>query len=370
MHFENPITEAQMLAFLDEGQLTFPPLEVMELRLPPNGAPPGTAFQLDALLTVSWHNRTYRFGVATKRLWTPKSISDAMEEARENAGVAGINPLILVPYLSEEWLQTLEDQDVSGIDFCGNGVVLVPDELLVLRTGFPNRFRWEGTIKNVYRKTSSVVARAFLLVPQFNSVKGALEEIRKRGGETTTATISKVSKSMEADLVIERARGDSPVARRLRLLQPEKLLDFLAANYVPPEVNRTFRGRCELQPEALRERLAKMAASIGERVVLTGASSVEAYAKMAQEPMQSFYCTDIDKIVTNMDGDIQETDHFANVTFQETRDDFVYFDRRAGLVSSPIQAYLELVKGDNREKETADQVRRVILGQTARVSTT
>ncbi len=150
------------------------------------------------------------------------------------------------------------------------------------------------------------MARAFLLVPQFDSVKGALEEIRKRGGKTTTATISKVSKSMEADLVIERGRGDSPVARRLRLLQPGKLLDFLTANYLPPEVTRTFRGRYELQLEAFRERLAKMAAIIGVRVVLTDASSVEAYANMAREPMHFFYCTDMDKIVNNLDSDIQE----------------------------------------------------------------
>jgi hypothetical protein len=41
----------------------------------------------------------------------------------------------------------------------------------------------------------------------------------------------------------------------------------------------------------------------------------------------------------------------------------VYFDRRPGLVASPIQAYLELARGDKREKKTADQVRRVILGR-------
>ena len=60
----------------------------------------------------------------------------------------------------------LEAEGVSGIDLCGNGVIVVPDQLLVLRTGFPNRFRWEGTIKNVYRKNSSIVARVFLLVPR------------------------------------------------------------------------------------------------------------------------------------------------------------------------------------------------------------
>src|SRR5581483_472826 len=149
---------------------------------------------------------------------------------------------------------------------------------------------------------------------------------------------------------------------------PEKLLDLLADNYVPPEMGRTFRGKCGLPPEALRERLAKEEAGGDVKVVLTGTSSVDAYAVMAREPVQSFYCTAIDKVVASVGGDIRETDRFANVTFQETRDDFVYFDRRPGLVASPIQTYLELARGDKREKETADQVRRVILGQRAQTS--
>src|SRR5262249_27064378 len=149
----------------------------------------------------------------------------------------------------------LEIEEVSGIDLCGNGVVIVPPELLVRRTGFPNRYRAEGTIKNVYRKTSSLVARAFLLVPQFPSVKEALAEIRRRGGEVTLATVSKVCKSLEADLVIERGRGEGSVARQLRLLQADKLLDLLAENYAPTEVRRTFRGKSSLPPEELRRRL-------------------------------------------------------------------------------------------------------------------
>jgi hypothetical protein len=368
MKFRKSITEKEMLAFLQEGQLRFPPLQVTDSQTEPPFTVKGRSAAMDALLTLGWQGRTYRFGVETKRLWTPKVIAEAMAAARENAGKASVYPLILIPYLSEERVLALEAEGISGIDLCGNGVVVVPNELLVLRTGFPNCFRWEGTIKNVYRKNSSIVARTFLLVPQFDSVKEALAEIRRRGGDVAAATVSKVCKSLEADLVLERGRGADPVARRLRLLQPEKLLDLLADNYVPPEVSQTFRGKCSLPPEVLRERLAKGEVNSGVRVVLTGASSVEAYAVMAREPVQCFYCTDVGKIVTSLAGDVRETPRFANVTFQETRDDFVYFDRRPDLAASPIQAYLELIKGDNREKETADQVRRMILGQPAQAS--
>jgi hypothetical protein len=262
----------------------------------------------------------------------------------------------------------------------------VPDELLVLRTGCPNRFRWEGTIKNVYRKNSSIVARVFLLRPAFDSVNDVLEEIQKRAGEITLATVSKVCKRLEDDLILERSRkkpsaerpaaprrrggfprpptvGPSPFAQQLCLLQPEKLLDLLAENYALPSVSRVYRGKCGLRPEELRMRMAAWQEKSDGRTVLTGASSAEAYAVMAREPMQKFYCSDIDGAIRSLGDDIRETDRFANVTLLESQDDVVYFDCRPGLWASPIQSYLELIAGDKRERETAAQVRRVILEQ-------
>jgi hypothetical protein len=338
-----------------------------------------TVTHLDALLTLGWGDRTYRFGVEARRLWTPKIISEAVDTVRRHIslgaeglldGVTGepLYPLILVPYLSEEWLLKLEREEVSGIDLCGNGVVVVPNELLVLRTGSPNRFRWEGTIKNVYRKNSSIVARVFLLVPKFSSVSAVLAQIQKRRGEVTLGTVSKVCKSLEDALIIERC-PPTPVAggpvshlpTALRLIQPDKLLDLLTINYALPAVSRTFQGKCGLRPEELRMRLQGWEEGSGARIVLTGASSTEAYAVMAREPVQSFYCSDIEGVIRSLGDDLRETDRFANVSFLETRDDFVYFDRRQGLWASPIQSYLELLDGDKRERETAEQVRRVIL---------
>jgi hypothetical protein len=245
--------------------------------------------------------------------------------------------------------------------------VVVPNELLVYRTGYPNQFRSEAEIKNVFRGDSSLVSRAFLLVPGYASVQEAQREVERRGGKLVLATVSKVCKSLEAMLLIERKRSEGTAARRLRLLQPDKLLDLLGANYVAPAVTRTVRGKTKLAPEAFRKELA--ARESGQtRVVQTGFGSVGAYAVMATEPMQYFYCTNLDATV-RMLGDIFEpTDRFANVTFSETKEAAVYFDRRPGLVASPIQTYLELATGDKRSQETAEQLRRTILAPLAKTS--
>lgn len=354
MNIRKSITLGNLLTFL-EREFEFRPLLVAAVDR-------GT--EIDVLLTLRWGEQSYRFGVEARKLWTPKAVAEAVDTVRRTVSSTGLYPLVLVPYLRQEQLLTLEAQGVSGIDLCGNGVV-VPDKLLVLRTGMPNRFRWEGKIKNVYRGTSGLVARTFLLVPEFNSAKEARQEIERRGVKVTPSTVSKVCARLEDDLVIERGPGEVPRARRLRLLQPEKLLDLLAENYVPPNVGRTLRGKSERRPEELRQQLAKWEAEKRGRVVLTGASSVEAYAVMAREPEQSFYCSDLDSAINSLGDDFRETDRFANVVLLETRDDFVYFDRRPGLLASPIQCYLELVTGDKRERETADQVRRLLLGPLA-----
>src|SRR5262249_15986571 len=149
--------ESDLLAFLKEGQLQFPPFQVLQVETEATRTGDNTLIDVDSVLTLCWRDRADRFGVEARRLWTPKIGSAAIATGRRELslgeeGLLGreagepLYPLILVPYLSEEWLLKLEAKCVSGIDLCGNGVVVVPDELLVLRTGFPNRFRWEGTI--------------------------------------------------------------------------------------------------------------------------------------------------------------------------------------------------------------------------------
>ena len=161
-------------------------------------------------------------------------------------------------------------------------------------------------------------------------------------------------------LVIQAERKAGTAARRLRLLQPDKLLDLLATNYVPPAVSTTLRGKTKLSPEAFREALAALG-NEGAKVVQTGFGSVDSYAVMAREPVQYYYCSDLRGVVQRLGDAFEPTDRFANVALSETTDEIVYFDRRPGLVASPIQAYLELATSDKRSQETAEQLRRTIL---------
>lgn len=270
-----------------------------------------------------------------------------------------LRSMISTPYLSEEQLRVLESQQVSGIDLCGNGVIILPDRILVYRTGNPNKYPSSAPIRNVYRGTSSIVARAFFVRPQYETSQELLDEIVARGGAVTPSTVSTVCSSLADDLIIERVRRGRTT--RLRLLQPDKLLERLAANYDAPKPSRRFTGKLTRNEEDFEKTLIDWKSDTSERVIRTGATSCGRYATMAREPIARYYCTDLTGLVKHLGESLRETERFPNIQFLETDDTFAYFDPRDDIDASPIQAYLELMSGDKRERETAEQIRQLLI---------
>ena len=337
------------------------PLKLLAVEVEPVRKTAPRTPRADAMIKLGWGRKAFRFAVECRAVSTPKEIAAAAETAKRYSSAWRSFPMVFVPYLSEPQMRFLQEQQVSGIDLCGNVLIVVPDEILVFRTGAPNNFRRAGVIKNVYRKNSSIIPRVFLLKPRYDSITAVMDEIRSRGGAVTQATISKVCNSLDQDLVIERTKGQLPRTRSLRLLQPEKLLELLAENYTPPAINQRLTAKTTLAPDEFCPRLAEWGRAAGEKVALTGSSSAGQYAVMAREPIQSFYCSRLERLLSQLDADLEETSRFPNIELLETAEDFVYFDARENLAASPVQTYLELMQGDKREQETAAQLRTTIL---------
>lgn len=348
--------EKEILDYVRAGKLTLPPLSFNLLAdsIKLNGMQPDFVFEAD------WKGQQYKFVAEVKRYSSDKTILDAANQALYYAKALDANPLIIVPWLSTEQLLLLESRGVSGVDLCGNGVIAVPGRILVFRTGQPNKYPTSRLIRRVYSGTSSLVARVFLLRPQYGSVSEVLEEITTRGGNITLPTVSKSLKQLEEDLVIEKSKG------KIALLQPEKLLDRLRMNYEQPKPLGFIR--CKLTPSmkgTISSVLRRAAAKAKERLVLTGDSSVNFYATMAKEPLESFYCTEfINLSVEKFGAQMDIFSKFPNVELRKTDQETVFFDLRdqdGYKVASPIQTYLELATSDKRGQETAEQIRKKIL---------
>ena len=347
-----------MLALLQAADLSLPPVELHLIEIEPALA--------DALIEAQWEGRHVRFLAAVKKLATPKSLRLAAVTAQEAASPPGTYPMVIVPYLSFGKLQELEAAGVSGLDLCGNGVLVVPGTMLVFRSGQPNRFPQSAKLRNVYRGKSSLVGRAFLLRPEFPQVKDLVILLKERGGSVAFSTVSKALKRLEEELVISRQGGS------IRLMQADVLMDNLASNYEAPATAERLRGKHALPREEFIQRLTTSAWKKTGKLILTGSASSERYATMAGEPAVSLYTTLSPRSLLAAPGlDVQETDRFPNVEILRTDDARAFFDPRVegGIpYASPIQTWLELASGDKRQKDAAKQVRLGILASLGHVA--
>jgi hypothetical protein len=260
-------------------------------------------------------------------------------------------------------LQELEREGISGIDLCGNGVVTVPGMFAVFRSGEKNRFSSSAPIKNIYRRNSSMVGRVFLLRSGYETVQEICAEINRRNllvnrwekRPMSLSTVSKSLKTLEEDLVVER--NDI-----IRLLQPDKLLEKLSQNYDPPKSKERVRLKVPEESQTLRRLLLRQSQELSLPLVATGITSVGQFAVMQRGDLLSIYCPRLDMLLDRLSG--SQSDRFPNLELIETEDETVYFDaRQEGNFwwASPVQVYLELMAGDKRDQETAEQLKSYIM---------
>jgi hypothetical protein len=353
-------TEKEMIEQLRSGKVSLPPLSLRflegDLRASGN-------LRFDALVEVSWRESMAKFAVECKALSTPKAFQDGLNLLKTSSLPRGYWPLLVLPFLSERQLQELEREGISGIDLCGNGVVVVPDMFAVFRSGEKNRFTSSAPIKNIYRKNSSMVGRVFLLRSGYETVQEICAEINRRNllvnrwekRPMSLSTVSKSLKTLEEDLVVER--NDI-----IRLLQPDKLLEKLSQNYDPPKSKERVRLKVPEESETLRRLLLKQSQELSLPLVATGITSVGQFAVMQRGDLLSIYCPRSDMLLDRLSG--SQSDRFPNLELIETEDETVYFDaRQEGNFwwASPVQVYLELMAGDKRDQETAEQLKSYIM---------
>ncbi len=114
--------------------------------------------------------------------------------------------------------------------------------------------------------------------------------------------------------------------------------------------------------------LARAARQAALPLVVTGLSSVNRYAVMQRGDLIQAYCPSATQLREH--ATLVETDRFPAIELFEVSDEAVFFDSREDVsgicFASPVQVFLELMSGDKRDKETADQVRDFILTELER----
>ena len=302
----------------------------------------------DFVLIARWEDSKRLFLVEYKSSSTPKALEAAIQQARRSAEVESYLPMVVVPYLSPRALDRLREEKVSGIDLSGNCLVVVPGEWFIRSTGAKNRYPAGAPIKNVYRGTSSLVARVFFARSAFPSVQGVLTEIRSRGGKTTLSTVSKALKGLEEDLLV--GRGEV-----IRVLQPDRLLEVLLENYRTPVVRR----RLPIKVTDREGNLRQFARNARKSDVYVAGDLPSRYVVLpTTDDVTRVYASSLGAVTEGVE--FEEYSRFPNVELVEIEDQTVYFDldEEDGIPwISALQTYLILASGGKREQEAAAQIR-------------
>ena len=352
-----------MIEQLRRGKVSLPPLSFRFFEGQPKA---GVTCHLDAYVEASWRKSAARFAIECKSLSTPKAFRDGFNLLKSMTLPKGYRPMLITPFLSELQLKELEQEGMSGIDLCGNGVVVVPGTFSVFRSGEKNRFSSSAPIKNIYRKNSSMVGRVFLTLPGYGTVQEICSEINRRNllvkrwdkKPMSLSTVSKSLKALEEDLIVERKDI-------IRLVQPDKLLEKLSENYAPPKIRERVRLKVPEEDGTIWESLLRQSQELSLPLVAAGTSSVTQYAVMQRGDVLSVYCPRLEMLLERLSG--SQSDRFPNLELIETEDETVYFDARKegdSWWASPVQVYLELMAGDKRDRETAEQVKSFIITNT------
>ncbi len=348
------ITEQMVLELA--RTVVFPPLTLVST--PPDVAanPKLGALRPDLIVQAKWQGKQQLFAAKVKAQSVPQALLAAIQQSRTQAAALNARrasqspayqPLVIVPYLKPETLDRLAAEQVSGFDLVGNGVIVVPGEWLIYRTGGVNHYPTSTPIRNVFRGTSSLVPRVFLLRPTFSSVKEVLDEITARDGQITLPTVSKVLKTLQEELIVGRNEG-------IRLLDARRLLELLATNYRAPQIRCRWRGKlCDPQ-----EGLTKMFRRANETPTRTVIEDPTRYTILPSAGQAlTIWTESIEQLLQGVDG--TETARFPTIELCESDDPTLYFDsRREGHIawSSPLQVWLALQAGGKREQEAASEL--------------
>ena len=345
------INESEMLARLKTGAILLPPLLIHWSETLPDreGAP-------DAIIELAMpDNTTTRFVVEAKSRSTPEAIHTAVMQAKA-AARGDERPLIQVPYLSPERLEELEREQVSGIDLCGNGVVIIPGRLLVIRSGQPNCYRDSRPLNNPYRGRSAMVARMLLTHLSWPSLGSLVSSIRQANIGLSLAQTSKAIRALEEDLIVAK------FGKTIKLQEPGRLLDRLASEWRKPII----KGRATLRlPMHATQWAARLSSDPALQWAVTGETSASRYVMFSQTGPSRIAVSDLARSVALLGGTPEPVPNFADIELLEMEEPGIYFanvtDSDGVRWAIRLHTWLELRGGDARQQEAARDLRQQLL---------
>jgi hypothetical protein len=239
-------------------------------------------------------------------------------------------------------------------------LIRVPPNIYIERSGKPNKYPDSAPIKKVFQGTSSLVSRALLLNPKgFSSLYEIVSFINDRNGNITLATVSKVLKSLEEDLLITKERSLIAVKR------PDELLGKVAegySDYKRRRRDRQFRYDVENTGELCR---MFYEAQVDYACCGFYAAKIKGMAMTDEVSMFIRSFDQARKALMLNSSNISRDEEFGQLCLIETKNPCVWFNLQRepfDNVVDDLELYLEMMIDTPRGPKVANMLKGRILG--------
>lgn len=356
------VTEREIIQYLQRAGDQFAPLTINRLE---EQVPLTEGYRADAIIDFSIQDGpSFEALVEIAPVPTPKNVlekSRQLADYMSKASKPNIIPVVIAPYIGKRQGQILADKGISWMDISGNMSIRVSNQIYIERTGQRNRFPDTAPIKKIFQGTSSLVSRALLLKPEgFTSLYEVVDFINKRNANITKSTVSKVLKSLEEELLVNRSRSLISVTNRERLL--EKLTEGYT-NSTERKSRETYRFATESTKKLFFDFYHK-------QLVYVACGFYAAQIKgLALTDQITILVKDIEQVRMAAKQNwirITPDAEFGNVSITEVKNPGVWFNvplpmYNRDVVVDDIELFLEMMVDTPRGPKIAEQLKRRIL---------
>ena len=320
----------------------------------------GSAYRVDALIGLRYPGGSYGLVVQVKSNGAPRYVRSGvhhlescvarLRRSGEALGGRHLIPMLVSPYLSPESRAICTDHDVAYLDLVGNAR-LAFETVYIQRTVADKPRSETRALRSIFTPKAAAILRVLLCDPdrawrvadlaaQANASYGHVSNVRKALLEREWLDL----------------RDDGPV-----LIQPAALLKTWRENYRRP-AGQSITGYTHFHGRQLDERLRGKLNPRPERprAIYSLHSAAQWLAPFSRSGTQTFYADEPGVEVLKEGLKLAPAARGANVVLHIPTDESLFDDASEPapnmFCTSPIVTYLDLWKGNDREREAAEHL--------------
>jgi hypothetical protein len=273
-------------------------------------------------------------------------------ELPEPAGGVPAVAALVAPYLGPEGQALCRQHGMAYFDLAGNAGLETERYYLEI-SGKSNRHVRKKAVRRPFEGKAERIARLLLLHPER---RWTMRELAREADISLGLASMATSALAEEGLVAKSRAG-------LELFDPAGLLDAWAEHYdLRRSPYRTFRARSSVAQ--MEERLARQAQHLGEQYALTLWSGADqSLGEQASDYVALYWAGPPDELVNllGLHADLGRTYVFVFQPYDASLLWGAGITAKGLRVAHPLQLYLDLGSGDERELELAKRLRERLL---------